>query len=191
MTKLTNTLFAGAALLCAALSASALTSPLTADETITNDETLSGEKFTINSGVTLTVGDGVSNTTLTIENTGDKPLANNGKIIVSKGGTLNVFRNDYVQWASASVAGNIDIYGTLVTKYAEQAGSGMYNGYNLAVSADKVINVYGTLTYENGAMSLSVANTTGGRINLYGGSTTTVNKVVFTNSGKSGAVLKI
>ena len=55
MTKLTNTLFAGAYLLCSALSASALTSPLTADETITNDETLSGEKFTINSGAVLKI----------------------------------------------------------------------------------------------------------------------------------------
>ena len=191
MTKLTNTLFAGAALLCSALSASALTSPLTADTTITSDETVSGEKFAINNGVILTVGDGVSNTTLTIENTGDGPLANNGKIIVSKGSTFNVIRNDFVEWTSASVAGNIDIYGTLVTKYGEKSGSGMYNGYNLAVNADKTINVYGTLTYENGAMSLSVANTTGGRVNLHSGSTTTVNKVVFNGGGTSGAVLKI
>lgn len=55
MTKLTNTLFAGAYLLCAVLSASALTSPLTADETITNDEALSGEKFTIKSGAVLKI----------------------------------------------------------------------------------------------------------------------------------------
>ena len=60
MTKLTNTLFADAALLCAVLSASALTFPQTADETITNDETLSGEKFTINSGAVLKIeGDAV------------------------------------------------------------------------------------------------------------------------------------
>ena len=193
MMKLTNTLFAGAALLCSALSASALTSPLTADETITSDETLSGEKFTINSGVTLTVGDGVSNTTLTIENTGDRPLANDGKIIVSKGSTLNVFRNDYIQWDSASVAGNIDIYGTLNTKYAEKSGSGSYDGYNLAVSADKTVNVYGTLNYENGAMAITAASGTakGGIVNLHSGSTTTVYKVVFNGGGANGSTLKI
>ena len=203
MRKFSNSLFAGAVLLGSALSAGALTSPLTADQTFTGEETVSGVKFTINSGVTLTVGDGVSSSTLTIENSGlnssgsittaGEPLANNGKIIVSKGSTLNVIRNDYVQWAEASVAGNIDIYGTLNTKYAEKSGSGSYDGYNLSVKADKTMNVYGALNYKNGAMAISTGygSTNGGIVNLYGGSTTTVYKVVFNGSSSNGATLKI
>lgn len=70
MRKFSNSLFAGAVLLGSALSAGALTSPMTADQTFTGEETVSGVKFTINKGVTLTVGDGVSASTLTIENSG-------------------------------------------------------------------------------------------------------------------------
>ncbi len=203
MRKFSNSLFAGAVLLGSALSAGALTSPLTENQTFTGEETVSGVKFTINDGVTLTVGDGVSASTLTIENSGlnsagsiteaGEPLANNGKIIVSKGSTLNVIRNDYVQWASASVAGNIDIYGTLNTKYAEKSGSGSYDGYNLSVRVDKTMNVYGALNYENGAMSISsgYGSENGGIVNLYDGSTTTVYKVVFNGSSANGATLKI
>ena len=203
MRKFSNSLFAGAVLLGSALSAGALTSPMTADQTFTGEETVSGVKFTINDGVTLTVGDGVSASTLTIENSGlnsagsitaaGEPLANNGKIIVSKGSTLNVIRNDYVQWASASVAGNIDIYGTLNTKYSEKSGSGKYDGYNLMVLADKTMNVYGALNYENGAMAITsgYGSENGGIVNLYDGSTTTVYKVVFNGSSSNGATLKI
>ena len=203
MRKFSNSLFAGAALIGSALSAGALTSPLTADETFTGEETVSGVKFTINSGVTLTVGDGVSSSTLTIENSGlnsegkitteGEPLANNGKIIVSKGSTLNVIRNDYVQWASASVAGNIDIYGTLNTKYSDSTTGANYDGYNLSVTANKTMNVYGALNYKNGAMAITTAfgSNNGGIVNLYGGSTTTVYKVVFNGSSANGATLKI
>ncbi len=204
MRKFSNSLFSGAVLLGSALSAGALTSPLTADQTFTGEETVSGVKFTINSGVTLTVGDGVSSSTLTIENSGlnssgsittaGEPLANNGKIIVSKGSTLNVIRNDYVQWASASVAGNIDIYGTLNTKYSDSTtGAGNYDGYNLSVTANKTMNVYGALNYKNGAMAITTAfgSNNGGIVNLYGGSTTTVYKVVFNGSSANGATLKI
>ena len=204
MRKFSNSLFAGAVLLGSALSAGALTSPLTADETFTGEETVSGVKFTIDSGVTLTVGDGVSSSTLTIENSGlnsqgkiteeGEPLANNGKIIVSKGSTLNVIRNDYVQWASASVAGNIDIYGTLNTKYSNSTtDSKNYDGYNLSVSANKTMNVYGTLNYENGAMAITATSGTakGGTVNLYNGSTTTVYKIVFNGGGANGSTLKI
>ena len=203
MRKFSNSLFAGAALIGSALSASALTSPVSADETFTGEETVSGVKFTINSGVTLTVGDGVSSSTLTIENSGlnsegkitteGEPLANNGKIIVSKGSTLNVIRNDYVQWASASVAGNIDIYGTLNTKYSDSTTGANYDGYNLSVTANKTMNVYGALNYKNGAMAITTAfgSNNGGIVNLYGGSTTTVYKVVFNGSSANGATLKI
>ena len=203
MRKFSNSLFAGAALIGSALSAGALTSPLTADETFTGEETVSGVKFTINSGVTLTVGDGVSSSTLTIENSGlnsegkitteGEPLANNGKIIVSKGSTLNVIRNDYVQWASASVAGNIDIYGTLNTKYSDSTTGANYDGYNLSVTANKTMNVYGALNYKNGAMAITTAfgSNNGGIVNLYDGSTTTVYKVVFNGSSANGATLRI
>ena len=204
MRKFSNSLFAGAALIGSALSASALTSPVSADETFTGEETVSGVKFTIDSGATLTVGDGVSASTLTIENSGrnskgeitleGEPLANNGKIIVSKGSTLNVIRNDYVQWASASVAGNIDIYGTLNTKYSDSTtGAGNYDGYNLSVTADKTMNVYGALNYKNGAMAITTGygSSNGGIVNLYDGSTTTVYKVVFNGSSANGATLKI
>ena len=204
MRKFSNSLFAGAALIGSVLSASALTSPVSADETFTGEETVSGVKFTIDSGATLTVGDGVSASMLTIENSGlnsegkitteGEPLANNGKIIVSKGSTLNVIRNDYVQWASASVAGNIDIYGTLNTKYSDSTtGAGNYDGYNLSVTADKTMNVYGALNYKNGAMAITTGygSSNGGIVNLYDGSTTTVYKVVFNGSSANGATLKI
>ena len=203
MRKFSNSLFAGAVLLGSALSAGALTSPLTADETFTGEETVSDVKFTIDSGVTLTVGDGVSSSTLTIENSGlnsegkitteGEPLANNGKIIVSKGSTFNVIRNDYVQWASASVAGNIDIYGTLNTKYAEKSGSGSYDGYNLSVAKGKTMNVYGSLNYETGAMAIAsgYGSDNGGTVNLFGGSSTIVYKVVFYGSTTRDATLKI
>ena len=191
MRKFSNSLFAGAVLLGSALSAGALTSPLTADETFTGEETVSDVKFTIDSGVTLTVGDGVSSSTLTIENSGLN--SNNGKIIISKGSTFNVIRNDYVQWASASVAGNIDIYGTLNTKYAEKSGSGSYDGYNLSVAKGKTMNVYGSLNYETGAMAIAsgYGSDNGGTVNLFGGSSTIVYKVVFYGSTTRDATLKI
>ena len=151
----------------------AITSPITSNVTIVGEESYNGS-LTINSGALLTIGESSSaEGSLILTASGENPLVNDGKIVVSEFGSLAVNRTDSVSWSAASYSGNIDIYGTVSTQYG--TGGMEYNGYNLQLKVGNTVNVFdgGTLTFKNGAMGIS------GVVNLYAGSLTKVQKIVF------------
>lgn len=113
------------------------------DTTWTGSEISITNPLTISSETTFTIGDGVNKSTYNVSGV-DAPVANSGKIIVSKNSELYIKSTFNESGLAAISTGKIDVYGTLKLYTLKQSS-------NLKITD---ANVYGSLLVEKGTLQL-------------------------------------